>query len=274
MLSKKPNKAILHVCMILLCLAILFPFAFVILGSLKTDREVVASPFSLPMSLQWANYTKAWEMGGLGTCIKNSVMVTALTIIAVAFLSSMAGFAVARLKWRGNILFLGLIISGLFVVPISIMVPILQMLKTLNLTNSLFGLAMVYIGFGLPFSTFIMWSYFRGVPVEIDEAAKLDGISGFKLYWKILLPLSKPTIFLVTILTFLTAWNEFLFALILLHTSNVYTIPRGIALFTGTYATAYGITMAAVITSLIPSLIFFVIVSRKLIKAMSIVYIR
>jgi len=268
--DKRLKRVMLYIFLIIYSTIILYPILWCASNSLKTNREIFASPWNLPTQPQWQNYTEAWSDGRISICFKNSIIVTFLSVAIIAIIAPMAAYSLARLEFKGKKLIFYLFLGGMFIAPISALVPLLILLKNLHLVNTYFGLVFPYVAYGLPLSIFILRSFFVTMPYSLEDAARVDGLSPFKIYWKIMLPLASPALYTAIILQTIFIWNEFLFALVFLRSPDMFTLPRGLMIFRGTYVTMYGPLNAGIIITAVLPIVIYIIFSDRIRKGMTI----
>jgi len=219
-----------------------------------------------PLEPTITNYIEAIKRSNILSLYKNSIIVTGATVILVLIVSSMAAYAFARKKFFGSNFFFYLIFLALIIPPISVFIPLLVQLKNYHLINTYWALIFPYTTISVPFATFILRNFFKTIPVEIEEAAKIDGCNDFQIFYRITLPLSKSALGAVTIFTALAWWNEYLFASVFITNNKMQTIPAGIGRIIGTYWMDYTLLSAALIIALIPMLIVYLVFQRTFIK--------
>lgn len=219
-----------------------------------------------PLEPTITNYIEAIRKSDILLLYKNSIIVTGATVILVLIVSSMAAYAFARKKFFGSNFFFYLIFMALIIPPISIFIPLLVQLKTYHLIDTYWALIFPYATISVPFATFILRNFFKTIPLEIEEAARIDGCNDFQIFYRITLPLSKSALGAVIIFTALAWWNEYLFASVFLTNNRLQTIPAGIGRIIGTYWMDYTLLSAALIIALIPMLIVYLVFQRTFIK--------
>ncbi len=237
------------------------PLLWVLMNSLKGKMPFLQSSVSIPSEWMFENYVTAWNKG-IATYYVNSIFVAVVTIFLVLLFSSMAAYGLTRFKFRGrNALFM-LILGGLMMSPQVVLVPLYKLMNSLGLYDTLWSLILAYTAFGLPFSVFLLRSYFISFPRELEEAAYIDGYGTFGLFFRIVLPISRPVLGAAAIVRMLNVWNEFTFALVLLNSQRNMTIPIGLENFRGQHTTEVTIMLAGVVLGAIP-MVFVYLVSQK-----------
>ena len=245
------------------------PVIILILTALKDAGDfAVNGTFSLPQSIKWSNFTEAWDTG-VKNYFFNSVLVTCIKVPTGILLESMAAFALTHMpfKWANRV-FLFILIG--LIVPIQMtLVPLTLLMNALSLIDTLTGLIILYIGFGIPFGVLVMRGFFRTIPTAIIEAARIDGCSYFRIFFRIALPLAMPAVITLCILDGVATWNEFIIAQIFLRSDEVRTLPPGLVQFSTQFSTQYDQLAAAVLISVIPVIFVFLFFQRYFVSGMA-----
>lgn len=235
----------------------------------KTDFFNNFSLFALPPRIAWENITNAIIKGRLLTYMKNDLIICMFKIPLGIFFEALAAFALTRLNVKHKTgIFIFFLIGMMLPMQIAL-VPINIVYSKLNLINTYFGLFYVYIGFGLSFGILIFRGFFRSIPVDIDDAACIDGCNKWRLFWNIILPISKPAIATLVISDFLATWNEYLLASVIINDNAKKTVPVGIMTFVGEHWTDYGYLCAGVLVSIIPVIIVYLIFQRYFVEGIA-----
>ena len=262
LLPGKSKVALFYGVLILATLFWLAPVITLILTALKDAGDfAVNGAFSFPKSIRWANFSEAWETG-VKNYFWNSVIVTGFKVPIGIVLESMAAFALTHMhfKWADRIF--TYILIGLIVPMQMTLVPLTLLMNALNLIDTLTGLTILYIGFGVPFGVLVMRGFFRTVPVAIIEAARIDGCSWFRIFYRIALPLALPAVVSLCILDGVATWNEFILAQIFLRSDELRTLPLGLVQFSTQFSTQYDQLAAAVLISVVPIVLVFLFCQR------------
>lgn len=241
----------------------MLPLVFIIFTSLKSEQDVVGTPvFAFPSTPDFGNYAEAFENGNLLRVASNSLFIALIKVPIGLLISALAAFALARIRFRRNRVLLAVIAIG-SMVPIQVAIaPLFQVISNAGLLNTSIGVILPYIGFGLPYQTFILYGFFRQIPEELDESARVDGASYFRLFWQIILPLSGPALAALFILDFVATWNEYGMALVLLQTQDAWTVPLAIQGFQSQFTSSYGPVNAFTIMTMLPVLIVYLMFQR------------
>ncbi len=266
--GQKVGKVLLYVFLILVAFVMLVPFAWMLSASLKMNKDVFTFPIDwIPDNPRWQNYKDIWTTIPLATFIKNTVKLTVIVTLLQLFTSSFAAYSFSKLQFRGrNVLFLGYIAT--IAMPWQVyMVPQFMMMRSFGLNNT--HLAIICLQAFSAFGVFMMKQFYDGVPTELCEAARIDGMSEYGIYAKIMLPLSKPALSTLTIFTFVNTWNDFLGPQLYLTRQNLKTIQIGLRMFIGQYSSEYGLIMAASVVTLIPVLIVFLSLQKYFVEGVA-----
>ncbi|MGP4669787.1 carbohydrate ABC transporter permease [Agrobacterium pusense] len=222
-----------------------------------------------PSRATWDHYRFVIENSAFPTFFKNSVIVAGSTAIAVTILSSLSGYALSRFRFKGKYWIVALMLITQMFPLVMLVAPIFKMLSPLGLTNSLTGLVIVYTAFNVPFATFLMQSFFDGIPKDLEEAAMIDGANRFTAFRQIILPLTLPGIAATLGFVFTAAWSELLFALMLISGNQSATFPVGLLTFVSKFSVDFGQMMAAGVLALIPACLFFLLIQRYLVQGLT-----
>jgi multiple sugar transport system permease protein len=222
-----------------------------------------------PSRASLVHYGFVLEHSDFPKFFKNSVIVSAATAFIVTILASLAGYALSRFTFRGKYWIVVLMLLTQMFPLVMLVAPIFKMLSPLGLTNSLGGLIIVYVAFNVPFATFLMQSFFDGIPKDLEEAAMIDGATRFRAFRQIILPLTLPGIAATLGFVFTAAWSELLFALMLISGADSSTFPVGLLTFVSKFSVDFGQMMAAGVMALIPACLFFLLIQRYLVQGLT-----
>ncbi len=271
--SKRKNaiigKVVVYVILLLITAVMIVPFLWMLSASIKSNREVfLMDPFVwIPAEPKWDNYVKIWTKIPLLKFVQNTVLLTIVVTCLQLLTSSFAAYSFAKLEFKHkNALFLAYIAT--IAMPWQVyMVPQFIMMRGMGLNDKL--LAMICLQAFSAFGVFLMKQFYEGIPSELCEAARIDGMSEYKIYAKIMLPLSKPALSTLTIFTFVNTWNDYLGPLIYLKTETKKTIQLGLKMFIGQYSAEYGLIMAGSVVSLIPVIIVFLCLQKYFVEGVA-----
>ncbi|MFB3161460.1 carbohydrate ABC transporter permease [Neobacillus sp. 179-J 1A1 HS] len=249
-------------------LVIIYPIIWLGLSGLKSNSDFFLNTWSLPEEWFWSNYKAAWD-AGIGQFFLNSVYVTVVSVITVLLLGSMAAYGLSRFQFKGQNLVLILILSGLMLAPQVSLIPLYKLLQGFGLYNTYWALVLPYVAFQLPFSIFLMRSYFLSIPRELEESAIIDGCNTWKVYRHIIIPMGKPIIASCALLTGMNVWNEFMFALVFVEDSSLRTIPVGLMNLRSQLNTNFGIQLAGLAISALPMIIAYIIFQKQFVRGLT-----
>ena len=269
-MRSKPRTALIYVACTAVALVFIGPFVWMVSSSLKSVGEIYRNPPTIiPEDIRWSNYSEAWNALPFDRFFVNSLIVAVTTTVGAILTSSMAGFAFARLRFPGrDKLFMGYLATMMIPFPV-LMVPLFIIMRSLSLVDTLPSLILpaMFTAWG----TFLMRQFIIGLPVELEEAARIDGASFWRIYWQIVLPLIRPVIATLGIFTFLWSWNEFLWPLIMINTTDNKTLPLGLLMFQtlNPGRTPWNLIMAASTFSVAPLLLMFAIGQRYYVRGIA-----
>jgi raffinose/stachyose/melibiose transport system permease protein len=246
------------------------PLVLLVITSVRPLSDFVANgPLTWPSQFTWANFSQAWNIGNFATTYRNSLILLILKVPIGVLLAAMLAFTLSRLRIR----FRRSIMFGVFLgltIPIYItIVPVFIMLRSMGITNNIIGLVGPYLAFGIPFEVLVLQSFFRHLPDELIEAAKMDGAGEWRIFFRLILPLSVPALITVAILDGVATWNEFLFALIVLNSDASKTIPVGLLNFQGQFANNNTGLAAGILIAVVPILIAYIALQRWIVGGLT-----
>lgn len=243
------------------------PFVLMFFTSLKSTVDINTSyPWQPPVEVDLGNYTRAIERGQLWTTASNSAIVALVKVPIGLLLAALAAFAVARIRFGVNKLALGLFAVG-SMVPIQVgLGTLFSTMLGLDLLDTKLGLMLPYTAFGIPMKVFLLYGFFRAIPMELEETSRLDGVSNWKFFWLIALPLAKPALAALFIIDFVGTWNEYAIAVTLLSSRDQWTIPLAVQSFSNQYGTDYGELNAFIFMSAIPVLVVYLLFQRYFVQ--------
>ncbi|MFK4791354.1 carbohydrate ABC transporter permease [Microbacterium sp. ZW T5_56] len=255
-----------HVVMALWSLVVILPMIWTLIGSFKTTKEIFASPFGLPADWNFDNYVSAWVDNAFGQMFINTVIVVGVSLVLVMVLGAMCAYVLARFELPGSRVIYYLMLAGLTFPVFLAIVPLFFILQSMGLLNTLPGLIVTYVAFALPFTVFFLFSFFKSLPYEIQEAAYVDGASEWRTFFQVMLPMAKPGMSAVAIMNFLGLWNQFLLPISLNTNKDNYVLSQGMASYASSagYALDFGQMFAAVMITIIPVLVVYILFQRQL----------
>ncbi|MEH7095394.1 carbohydrate ABC transporter permease [Neobacillus vireti] len=268
---QKKASPFFYVFLIVFVFVVMFPFLWMLISSIKPATELFGDKAFTPYTSHptMENYKSVFFEHPFLKYLWNSTVVSTVTTVYAVTVASFAAYAIARLQFRGKTFILGIVLSVSMFPQIATITPIYIFLKNLGLTNSYLGLIIPYSTFTLPLSIWILVTFFRKIPLDLEEAAKIDGATLMQTYWKVIMPLALPGIFTTAILVFIAAWNEFFFALTINTDDKYKTVPIGIAMFQGQFTIPWGEIAAATVVVSVPLVIMVLIFQRRIVSGLT-----
>jgi raffinose/stachyose/melibiose transport system permease protein len=247
----------------------LVPLLLMVSNSFRSNADLITDPLGLPTPPTVDSYVEAWTTGNFATYFGNSLAVTVGAVAISTAVATMAAYALARGRSRIFRWLEALFLSGLML-PIHLAIlPIFYLFDGLGLIDSRLGLMLMYAASGIPFSIFVLTTFFRQLPEELEEAAALDGASSWQTFWRIMVPLVRPALATVAVFRFVPIWNDFLFPLVLLRREEKYTLPVGLTNFFGENATNYSAVFAGLVITTIPLILLFLVATKQIVAGLT-----
>jgi raffinose/stachyose/melibiose transport system permease protein len=241
----------------------------VIINSVKGFADILIDAAAWPQEFLFSNYLKVWDIINFPRAFWNSLIITVISNIGLVVISSMAAWKMVRTPGKFSKILFALFVSAMVIPFQTVMIPLMKLGGTLNLTNSIPGLIIMYFGFGVPLSLFLYHGFIKTVPIEIEESARIDGCSQFGVFWRIVFPLLKPITVTVVILNTLWIWNDYLLPLLVLQDAELRTIPLATSSFFAQYTKQWDMGLAALVMGITPVVIFFLFLQRHIIKGIA-----
>ena len=267
--TPRQTNVLVNILLILGCITVFFPLYMTIVIAFKSPSEMtndIAGALSLPNSWSLDNFIEAMKVTNFWHSLANSLLITISTIVLVILIHSLAGYAIGRnMKKKGYKFIYFYLISGMFVPFAIIMMPIVKQTAVMGIANR-FGVVLLYVVFNLPVNLMLYTGYLKNIPLDLEEAASIDGASTWKTYWKVIFPLMKPMHATVAVLTALGTWNDVMLPLILLSGTGQNTLPIAQLNFQSQFGTNYNLAFASYLLALIPILIFYVFCQKHIIN--------
>lgn len=251
-------------------LVVMFPFLWQIGTSFKSPDQLNKMPPDwIPSPIYFGNYIATFTKHPFSIYLENSLIVATATTLYSIILGSLCAYAVARLRFKGKNVILMLVLTVSMFPSIAILSPLYILLRDFNLLNTFEGLILPYTTHGLPLTIWILTSFFRDIPAELEESARIDGTSRLGAFWRVIIPLAAPGVFTTAILVFIGAWNEFLFAFSFMSKDIMRTVPVGIAMFPGEHDLPWGDIAAASVIVTVPLIVMVLIFQRRIISGLT-----
>jgi raffinose/stachyose/melibiose transport system permease protein len=247
----------------------LMPFLWLFVSSLKTSFEIETSGFALPATPQFINYWNALSVANLPLLFLNSILVAAFTVLLNLAVAALASFVFAREKFPGRDFLYVMLTAGVLIPVISFLVPYFILVNRIGLYNNLVSLILVYSAVNIPVSIFLLTSFMKAIPKELEEAATIDGCTFGDRFWKVILPLAQSGMATAGTFCFIYAWNEFILAMLFTSSETTRTVQLGIRFFQSQFLTDYGPMFAAIMLSILPTVLVYVFMHNKIIAGLT-----
>ena len=268
--KKKVFQLLFIIGIIFIVIVLFFPFYWLFISSLKEENELYQMPPTwIPKKAIWEHYIEIFKEYNLMTYIKNSLIVAGTTTLVSILIAAPAAYALAKFKMKGKGIILSMVLSVSMFPGIVIVSPLYLTFRNIGLINTYMGLVIPYLTFSLPLSIWILNTFFKQIPDELNEAASIDGAGHFRTMIQIIMPLAAPGVFTTAILTFIAAWNEFLFALIFMTDKSKYTVPVGLTMFQGAHTIRWDLIAAATVVITTPLIIMVLILQKWIIAGLT-----
>lgn len=249
--------------------ASIVPVVYVILGGFRTAGQIAANPAGLPNPWVWDTYVRVASAGNFWRLVFNSTVVALGTTLGVVALGVCAAFALSRYRFRGREVLYTYFVLGLLFPAAAGILPLYLLLRDLNLDNTWWGVILPQVAFGLPLTIVILRPFLLAVPGELEDAAMIDGSTKLGFFVRILLPLSRPALVTVGVISFVSSWNAFLLPLLILNDRALYTLPLGVQQFQGQYSSDTAAILAYTSLSMLPALLFFLMAERQIVGGLT-----
>jgi raffinose/stachyose/melibiose transport system permease protein len=246
----------------------LAPLVLMAVGSLRTEHDLADKPLGLPLHPAFENYAKAWSQGGFSTYFVNSIVVTVGSVLLGTGVAVLAAYPLARYRFHGRGLLTAYFLAGLML-PIRLgIVPVFYLLNSIGLIDSRIGLICVYAASGVPFSIFVLTAFFRALPVDLEEAARIDGAGELRIFAQIMVPMVRPALTTVALFQFIPLWNDFFFPLVLVE-DDKYTLPVGLTRFVAEFESSHSELYAGLVITTIPLVLLFLLATKQIVAGLT-----
>ena len=263
-----PGKIIINLVLAIFSITCIFPAIWLFYSSMKTKSEFFENPIALPSTFHFGNYINVLQKSDMLLWMKNTARNTFLSLVLILLIGFVVGYFVARFDFKGRKLLYSYFLLGMLIPIHAIMIPMYILFTKTGLGDSWYTLIFPYTAFGIPISVFLVESYVRNVPRELEEAAAIDGSSFTRTLFSIILPVAKPILVTIAIIQVFSCWNEFSFALVLIKDVRLQTVPLAMTMFKGQFASDYPKIMSAMLTTMAPIVVLYFIFSKQIIKGM------
>lgn len=264
------NNFIMEIAAILLALVFLSPFYLVLSNSVKGLKDILVDAASFPQVFHWDNYSKVWDAINFPQAFWNSLQITVLSVILIVLFSSMAAYQIVRKPSRFNSFVFLLLVSAMIIPFQSLMLQLVRVTSLLEMRGELYGIVACYLGFGMPLSVFLFHGFIKTVPIELEEAARVDGSSPYGVFFRIVFPLLMPIIVTVIILNTLWIWNDYLLPVLVIGgNKDLTTLPVAVTKFFGQYTKKWDLALAGLVMAITPILLFFLSLQRYIVEGVT-----
>lgn len=262
-------RALLQIVMIIVAVLFMAPFYFLLVNSVKSLGDILTNAASWPDTWVWSNYANAWKITRFTEAFGNSLIITIAGILLIALFSAMAAYRMVRSNTLLNRIQFTLFVAAMVVPFQSIMIPLLQVIKRLGINNSIPGLILCYLGLGVPLAIFLLHGFVKSIPLEMEEAALVDGAKPYVVFWKIVIPLLQPMLVTVIILNCLWIWNDYLLPSLILQSQYLRTIPIATFAFFGQYTKQWDLALPTLVLGITPILLFFLSLQKYIVEGIT-----
>jgi raffinose/stachyose/melibiose transport system permease protein len=263
------RNTLVHVLLMAVTAACLFPIFWMVRSSLMSNATIFTDQSLIPSGPNWNNYTIAWTRGNFGVYFLNSIVYTVSVVTGIVLVSSLAAFAFSRLRFPGrNALFYMFVAAMMVPLPGSF-VPLFVLMNKLHLVNTRLGYILCMINVGLSLSILLLKTFFDKMPVDLEDAARIDGCNRLQIWWHVAMPLAAPAIAVVVIYNTLNVWNEYILATLLLSDKDLMPLQRGLMVFNGVYQVDYPVLMAGLVMTALPVIAIYIVMEKHIVKGLS-----
>lgn len=263
------TKIYLYVSLTIIAAVVVIPLLTTALGGFKTLGDLRVNPFGLPVEWQWSNYTDILFGERYWRQMVNSLIIATLTVFLTVSVAAMAAFTFAHMRFFGSTFLLNYFLIGLMFPAATAILPLFIRIRDLGLLNSYWGVVLPQVAFGLGMSILLFRNYFRNLPEELFQAAFVDGCGYMRFFWHVTLPLSRPIIATVAIVSFVASWNSYILPLIILNSESIYPWPLGIMVYRGEFGTEWQLVLAFITLTIMPTIIVFFLAQKHIIAGLT-----
>ncbi|MGM9601919.1 MAG: carbohydrate ABC transporter permease [Faecousia sp.] len=267
--KQRIGNVFLTVFILIISILVLSPLLLALLNSFKTLSEITYDVAALPTKWQLSNYTRAWNSLNFPRALWNSLLVTVLSNIGVVLISSMAAYRIVRHPTRGNKALYKMFLAQMLLPFQVVMIPLTIVIKKLGLINTISGVVFAYLGMGVAMGIFTYCGFIKSVPIDIEEAARIDGCSELKIFFRVVFPLLKPTTYTLVVINTFWFWNDFLLPKLILSSEELRTIPIAIHSLMGQYIMQWDLALPALMMAILPALIAFLLMQKNIVAGLT-----
>ena len=248
---------------------IFYPLLNMIISSFKTSREIFKTPYAMPDKWLFSNYAEVWGEGGFGRYFFNSIYVTGISIGIVLLLGSMAAFGICRYDYKLSTFVYLAFLAGIMLPLKAAIIPLFMLVRNLGLMDNPLALILIFTAMSMPSTVFILTGFMKTIPHDLEDSGRIDGANEWMVYRQIIMPLTAPSIALVTIYNAVPVWNDFFFPLVFIQSNKLKTLPLGMSVFFGQYQISWHLLFASLSIAILPMLILYLFLSKYFIKGMT-----
>ena len=268
-MKKKRTGVLVHGCLVIIALIQVFPLFWLFTFSLKDNSEIFGGNIAgLPQHWRFESYATAFFQANVLQYFLNSVLVTVATILITVILGATTAYAVERMRWKGRKALMNGILLGMMVPIHAVLLPLFIVLSRTKMLNTYWALIVPYVAFGIPLAVYLFSSFMQSIPTEMEEAAAIDGCGIYRIFFRIILPLIRPAVATVSIFTFISSWNELMFAVTFISKQEYKTLTVGIMSMVGAYTTKWGEIGAGLMIATIPTILIYLLLSKQVQKSL------
>lgn len=245
------------------------PLLWIVFLAMKTKQEFALNPLGLPLNPQWGNFSTAWNQGHFSIYLPNTILYATVIVAGIATLACLTGYAMAKIEFPGRDALFSLFLLGMTLPFLSVMIPLFYIARDLQILGTRWGFILPAIGLGLPFSIFLMRAFFKGIPDELGDAARVDGCTEWGVFARIMLPLAWPGLATVAVFEFLGTWSSFLMPLILVQKEELRPVALALPLFQSRYSSELQLIAAAAVITIVPPLLIYLFLQRRFVEGVT-----
>ncbi len=263
------SRTLIYLVLAVLALGFVYPIALMVIDAFKTTPEIFRQPFALPSRVGLETFREVWRRAHFGLYLRNSILVTGGSLLVLLACAAPSAYAIARYRFPARGLVFLFFLAGIMV-PIRLgILPLYLLMKHLSLLDTPFSLIFTYAASGMPMSVFLLSTFFRALPGDLEDAARIDGCGEYRIFWSVMLPLVRPAVATVTIVNVVPWWNDFFFPLLFLQSNTWKTVPLGMQIFFGQHLTNWSLVFAGMLMASLPLLVVYLVMSRQFISGLT-----
>jgi raffinose/stachyose/melibiose transport system permease protein len=268
MIRRIAVRTLLYTFLVVFAFLTLYPLFWLFTSSFKTNQEILLNSLALPNALHFENYSEAWSLARMGLFARNSVIYAASATVFTVLLSVSTGYGLGKFRYRVSGLIYSLLLLGLIIPIHATLIPLFLLLKRIHILDTMAAVILPYIAFAMPLGTFLAATYIRDIPDEMEESAVIDGCGYLRIYWNIILPIARPVMMTIMIITFLNNWNEFIFVFLFTSSLALRSLSVGLLMFAGPYTKNYAMQFAAMVIASLPMICMYFLFRKPMVKGM------